>query len=188
MCRGRRQRNFFSQRLGQLRPADAHAFARFDFGAQARDRPVGPVSCRFFQQGRDHAQSRFTLHRGRTGGHARFQRFDTAVGEIAAPEANRIFPHAERLGDLWAGPTRQRQQHGARPVGLSTISRAGQSHQGAALFVAGRNRRLSRHATHLPIGADSESQNPSVGQPSGICLALFDFDPQRFGRRTIDCD
>ena len=78
---------------------------------------------------------------------------------------------AERLGDLWAGPTRQRQQHGARPVGFSTISGAGQSHQGAALFVACRNRRLSRHATHLQIGADSESQNLSVGQPSGICLA-----------------
>ncbi len=27
------------------------------------------------------------------------------------------------------------------------------------MFVACRNRRLSRHATHLRIGADSESQN-----------------------------
>src|SRR5277367_2841276 len=40
VCRGRRQRNFFSQGLGQLRTADAHALARFDLGAKAGDRPV----------------------------------------------------------------------------------------------------------------------------------------------------
>ena len=31
---------FFSQRLGQLRAADAHALARLDLRMQARDRPV----------------------------------------------------------------------------------------------------------------------------------------------------
>ena len=161
VCRGRRPAELFFR----------NALDNCERLMRTPSRAVAPVCHRFLEQGRGHAQSRFTLHRGRTGGHARFQRLDTAVGEIAAPEANRIFPHAERLGDLWAGPTRQRQQHGARPVGFSTISGAGQSHQGAALFVACRNRRLSRHATHLRIGADSESQNLSVGQPSGICLA-----------------
>ena len=103
---------------------------------------------------------RCTLHRPGTGATLSLSmRLDAALGEIAAPEGNRIFPHAERLGDLWPGPTRQRQQDGPRPVvGLRKISRAGQSHQDTALFVAGRNRRLSRRATYLRIGACTESE------------------------------
>src|SRR5271166_750425 len=58
---------FFSQGLGQLRTADAHALARFDLGAKAGDRPVAPVGHRFFQQGGGHAQGGFTLHRRRAG-------------------------------------------------------------------------------------------------------------------------
>ena len=54
---------FFSQRLGQLRTADADTLARFDLGAQAGDRPVRPVGHRLLQQGRDDAQRRLALHR-----------------------------------------------------------------------------------------------------------------------------
>ena len=45
-----------------------------------------------------------------------------ASGEVAAPQANRIFAHAKRLRDLGAGPTSQRQKHGARPVRLAAIT------------------------------------------------------------------
>ena len=69
-------------------------------------------------QGGGHAQGGFTLHRRRAGRDARLQRCDTAGGEVAAPEANRILAHAKRLRDLGAGPTSQSQQHGARPVRL----------------------------------------------------------------------
>jgi hypothetical protein len=122
VCRGRRQRNFFSQGLGQLRTADAYTLARFDLGAKAGDRPVAPVGHRFFQQGGDNAQGGFTLHRRRTWRDAGLQRRDTAGGEVAAPQANRIFAHAKRLRDLGAGPTSQRQKHGARPVRLAAIT------------------------------------------------------------------
>ena len=54
----------FSQGLGQLRTADAHALARFDLGAKAGDRPVAPVGHRFFQQGGDDAQGGLTLPGG----------------------------------------------------------------------------------------------------------------------------
>ena len=99
------------------------ALARFDLGAQPRDRPVAPVGHGFLQQGRDHAQSRFTLHRGRAGRHAGLQRLDAAAHEVAAPQANRVFAHAERLGDPRTGPAGQRQQHGAGPVRLAAITR-----------------------------------------------------------------
>jgi hypothetical protein len=46
-------------------------------------------------------------------------------------------------------PTSQRQKDGARPVRLAAITRIGKSHQAGALFIARRNRRLSRHAIHL---------------------------------------
>ena len=106
----------------------------------------------------------------RAGRDACFQRLDTAVGEIAAPQANRIFSHAERLRDPGAGPPRQRQQYPARPIRLPSITRVGERHKGGALLTARRNRRFSRHAIHLRIEVHSESQNPSVGQSSGICL------------------
>ena len=72
---------FFSQGLGQLRTADAHALARFDLGAKAGDRPVAPVGHRFFQQGGDDAQGGFTLRRRRARRDAGLQRCDTAGGE-----------------------------------------------------------------------------------------------------------
>jgi len=46
----------------------------------------------------------------------------TAAREVTAPEANRVFAHAERLGDPRTGPAGQRQQHGARPVRLAAIT------------------------------------------------------------------
>jgi hypothetical protein len=109
------------------------------------------------------------------GPHSLSTRLDTADGEIAAPEANRIFPHAERLGDLWPSPTRQRQPDGPRPVvGLSTISGAGQSHQDATLFVACRNRRLSRYC-HIPANRCLHRiRAPCVGRPN--------FEPARWLR------
>ena len=105
-----------------MRTADAYALARFDLGAKAGDRPVAPVGHRFFQQGGDDAQGGFTLHRRRAWRDAGLQRCDTAGGEVAAPQANRIFAHAKRLRDLGAGPTGQCQKHGARPVRLAAIT------------------------------------------------------------------
>ncbi len=158
VCRGRRQRNFFSQRLGQLRTADANTLTRFDLGAQAGDGPVAAVGHRLLQQGRDHTQCRFTLHRGRAGRHVRFQRLNTAAGEVAAPEANRVFAHAERLGDPRTGPAGQCQQHGACPVRFAPITGAGKRRKRGALFVGCRERRLSSHVLPLRIGAGTESE------------------------------
>ena len=62
----------------------------------------------------DDAHGGFTLHPRRAWRGARLQRCDTAGGDVAAPQANRIFAHAKRLRDLGAGPTSQRQKHGAR--------------------------------------------------------------------------
>jgi len=104
VCRGRRQRNFFSQRLGQLRPADANPLSRLDLDLQPRDRPVASVGYRLLEQGRDDTQSCFTLHRGRAGRHAGLQRRNAAAHEVAAPQAYRVLAHAERLGDPRTGP------------------------------------------------------------------------------------
>ena len=162
VCRGRRQRKFFSQRLGQLRTTDAHAFTCFDLGTQPRDRPVGTVGHGRFQQRRDHPQGRFALHRRRARRDPRLQGFDAAGDESAAPEAGRVFPYPECLGDLRTGPARQRQQHGPRPIRLPTVARARKSQKSGALRLARSNRRLSRHDTHPRISANSESQRPSV--------------------------
>ena len=68
---------------------------------------------------------------GGPGRDARLQRCDTAGGEVAAPEANRILAHAKRLRDLGAGlETSQSQQHGARPVRLPPTTGSGKSQKG----------------------------------------------------------
>jgi hypothetical protein len=95
---------------------------RFDLGAQPGDCPIAPIGHGFLQQGRDHTQSCFTLHRGRAGRRVGLQCRNAAAHEVAAPQANRVFAHAKRLRDLGAGPTSQRQQHGARPVRLPPIT------------------------------------------------------------------
>ena len=123
VCRGRLQRRLFSQRLGKLRPADANALTRLDLDLQPRDRPVAPVGYRLFEQGRDDTQGRFTLHRGRTGRHVGLQPLHAAAHEGAAPQANRVLAHAERLGDPGTRPAGQRQQHSARSVRLAAITR-----------------------------------------------------------------
>jgi hypothetical protein len=85
------------------------------------------------------------------------QRLDAAAHEGTPPQPNRVFAHAERLGDPRAGPASQRQQHGTRAVRLAAIARAGQNHQRCSLRLARRERRFSRHVLHLRIGADRES-------------------------------
>jgi hypothetical protein len=132
-----------------LRAADAHTLARFDLGAKTGDRPVAPVGYRLFQQGGDDAQGGFTFHRWRARRDAGLQCCDIADSEVAAPQAHRIFAHAKRLRDLGAGPTSQRQKHGARPVRLAAITRTGKSQETGALFSARPNRRLPRHVLHL---------------------------------------
>ena len=72
VCRGRRQRNFFRNALDSCErlmrtPSRASISAR-----RLTDRPVASVGHRLLQQGRDHTQRRFTLHRGWAGRHARF--------------------------------------------------------------------------------------------------------------------
>jgi len=157
VCRGRRQRNFFVQRLGQLRTADANAFLLFDLGAQPADRPVAPVGHRRFQQRRGHTQRRFTFHRGRAGRHAGLQRLGTVAHKVAAPQPDRVFSHTKRLGDARAGPAGQRQQHGTRPIRLAAISRAGKRLQRRMLLLTCHQWRSSAHAHHPRIGADRES-------------------------------
>jgi len=61
----------------------------------------------------------------------------------------RVLAHAKRLRDPRTAPTSQRQKHRARPVRLAAITGTGKSQEPGALFIARRNRRLSRHATHL---------------------------------------
>ena len=102
-----------------MRTADAHALARFDLGAKVGDRPVAPVGHRFFQQGvtTRKAASLFT-----GGGPGAMLVFSAATPPVAAPQANRIFAHAKRLRDPGAGPTSQRQKHGARPVRLAAVT------------------------------------------------------------------
>jgi hypothetical protein len=111
--------------------------------------PIAPIGHGRFQQGRDPAQSRFAFRRDRAGRHAGLQRRNVPAHEVAAPQANRIFAHAKRLRDLGARPTSQRQKHRSRPVRLAAISRTGKRQEAGALFIAHRNRRLSRHAIHL---------------------------------------
>lgn len=53
-----RQRKFFSQDLGQLRPTDGDAFAYFDLSDKARNCPIGPVRNRRRKQ----------VWRGKNGG------------------------------------------------------------------------------------------------------------------------
>ena len=122
MCRGRRQRKFFSQRLGQLRLADLDALARLDLGHEARDRPVGPVGDGSFEQRRDDTQRGFGLYRWRAGRHGRLQRLDTAARELAAPKTHRVFAHAEGFRNARAGPSRQRQQYRPRPISLAPVA------------------------------------------------------------------
>ena len=113
---------------------------------------IGPLSSmvrhRFLEQGGGHAQGGFTHHRRRARRDPRLQRRDAASGEVAAPQADRILAHAERLRDLGAGPPRKRQKHGARTVRLAAIARTGESRQSIALFIIRRNRRFPRHAAH----------------------------------------
>jgi len=152
VCRGRRQRNFFSQCLGQLRAADAHARLCLDLRAQAGNGPVGPVGHRRLKQRHNHTQCRLALHRGRAGRHGRLQGRDAAVHEVAAPKPHRIFAHAERLGDVRTGPTGQRQYDRTRTIRLAAFARARQRRQSRTLFLGCRERRLSSHVLHLRIG------------------------------------
>jgi hypothetical protein len=80
VCRGRRQRKFFSQRLGQLRPGDVDACARLDLGPQARDRPVGPVGDGSFQERGDDAQRGLRLQGDRAGATVAFKASMLSIG------------------------------------------------------------------------------------------------------------
>ena len=122
MCRGRRQRTFFSQRLGQLRPADLDALARLDLGDQAWDRPIGAVGDGGVEERRDDTQGRFGFHRHRAGCTGRLQRFDTAARESAAPEANGVLPHAKSFGNAGARPPQQGQQDRSRPIRFAPVA------------------------------------------------------------------
>jgi hypothetical protein len=121
VCRGRRQRNFFSQRFGQLRSADYYTLTRLDLGNETRDRPVGPVSDRGFEQRRDDSERGRGFHRHRAWRNAGLHRLEAAAHEVAAPQADRVLTHGKRLCDAPAGPATQRQQHRTRSVGLAKI-------------------------------------------------------------------
>jgi len=108
--RGRRQRIFFPQHLGQAGLGDGDALARLDLADEARQRPVAAVGDGRLEQRRRHSQSRFGFDRGRSRRRACLERFDAGAGKVAAPQAHRILANAERFGNARARPTRQRQQ------------------------------------------------------------------------------
>jgi hypothetical protein len=114
----------------------------------------------------DHAQRRLTLHRSRAGRERGPQRLDAAAHEVTPPQANRVLAHTKGLGNPWAGPARQRQQHGTRAVRLAAIARAGQHRQGGALGLGCRERRSSCHALHPIISHSTEpARQALVNQP-----------------------
>ena len=180
VCRGRRQRNFFSQRLGQLRTADADALPRFDLGAQAGDRPVAPVGHRFLQQGGDDAQCGFTLHRGRAGRHAGLQRRDTAAVKSLRHRrtVSSRTPNASAIAD-WSsqpaskarrgpGPPRRDHVNWQEPSGPRVVPRLPK----AEIFPP----------CHTPANwCRQRISPPSVGQPGRVCL---DLGPSWFARQA----
>ena len=90
--------SFFSQCLGQLRAADAHALANFDFGAQTGNRPVPPVGHRLVEQRRDDCSAVFSLLIGGSpGAMLAFNAATPPLPGITAPQPDRVLPHAERL-------------------------------------------------------------------------------------------
>src|SRR5208282_4626721 len=153
-----------------LRPADPDALARLDLADQARDRPIAPVGDRSFQRGVDAGRGGPALHRGWARRHARLQRFNAAVGEIATPQANRVLAYAEGFRDARAGPAQKRQQHRPRPIRLATIARMRQRSQRRTLFPIRRYWRFAHHAPPPRINAKTESHLPFVGYTRGICL------------------
>ena len=62
---------------------------------------------------------------------------DATVREVAAPKANHVLAHAERLGNLWTGPASQSQQNRPRPVRFPAITGAGKRRKRGSLFVVG---------------------------------------------------
>ena len=137
----------FSQGLGQLRTAGAHALARFDPGAKAGDRPVAPVGHRFFQQGGYDAQGGFTLHRRRARRelvsalrHRRRCRSATGEPYLRARQT-------PRRSWSWSNQPASKGRRAPGPPRRDHVNR--QEPEAGALFIARRNRRLSRHAIHL---------------------------------------
>ncbi len=116
VCRGRRQRNFFRNTWtpDQL----MHTLVRHRRVSGQSSSLAGHYR---LEQRRDHAQRRCTLHRHWPRRDARLQRVDTAPDKVAAPEPNRVLPHAKRFRAPRAAPARQRQQHGTRPIRLPAI-------------------------------------------------------------------
>ena len=150
---------FFRKRLGQLRPADADALARLDLG----DEGAGSSSC----AGRRRAlRARGVTTRKAaslfTGGGPGA----TLAFSAATPPRTKSLRHRRTVSSRTPNASAMRglvqpasvSKHGARPIRLAAIARIGQRQQAGALFLARRHRRFSRHAIHLRIGADSESQ------------------------------
>ena len=167
VCRGRRQRNFFSQRLGQLGSADADPRTRFDFGAQPGDCPIAPIGHGFLQQGRDHTQRCFTLHRGRAGRRVGLERRNAAAQEVAAPQANRIFAHTN------ASAIRRLVQ----PASVSSVARARSASprsrdkartpraaRSSSVAASGDFPAMARPRESVPAGSESDRQS-LVKQP-----------------------
>jgi hypothetical protein len=76
------------------------------------------------------------------------------------PQANGIFAQAKRLRDLGAGPTSQRKARWRRVRPRCYSREIGKSQQAGALFIARRNRRLSRDAIRR---RQRTAKNLSVG-------------------------
>ena len=85
--------------------------------------------------------------------------------EIAAPQPDRIFAHAERLGDPRTGPARKRQQNGARPVRLPRLresARAKRPPRCSSFAVTG-DFPATPHTSRIGTGAEPKTY-PLVNQ------------------------
>ena len=95
-------------------------------------------------------------------------------GLVSAPQPDRVFPNAERLGDPCARPTPKRQKHGPRPVRLGPVRPARLHFERRHLLSRRRNRRFPRHVPS-PNHSVGRNQKPAaletrrVGNPPQIC-------------------
>ena len=109
---------------------------------RARKRPIVSVGNGRLEQRCRHTQRRFRLDGGRSRGRAGLERLDAAANKVAAPQPHRILANPERFRDPRAGPTRQSQQHGSRPIRLAAIARNRQGSQCRLLLFTRRHQEI----------------------------------------------
>ena len=171
VCRGRRQRKFFFAALLESCDGPMSTPSRFLISAMRRGivqfRRLATGACK---QRHAHPQRGLSLHRRRACIYAGLDRLDATAREIATPQPHRVLTHTEHLGNPHAGPAIERQQYGARPIGLAAIARNRQSFQPTALLITRLHRRFACHVPLPRISAKTQTQPRFVGQVRRVCL------------------